>query len=204
MRPARMLSLILVGVMAGVLITGSAGAHLGGFKHLVKHMKKLFYTEAEADALLAGFLPRGQIRLTQGGPWNADQASVAITAFDLVTLDPPGSAPGDFTAVLGLTSPMTVGGVSHALTEIEICFRGGDSSADAIIGTRVWDTKTTTTLVLEHTTDHSSTSLSCYTVAPASPARPVGSLYLTLNFEFDNGTADDLEIGNVTTTWMPA
>ncbi|MGH2683910.1 MAG: hypothetical protein ACRDJP_00395 [Actinomycetota bacterium] len=223
MRTLRSISLLVVGTLLGTLLVGSAVAHVGGVRHLIKHLKKTFYTEAEADERFltdgegddrfltpaeaeAGFLPKGEITLSQAGPWMATGSAEVTMPSTYVQINPTASS--DVSARLLLTAPVSIGGTSYALRDVEICYAVEDGTGgDKIDSTAFFDfVPSGSTVMFTDETDRTSTSFSpfaCYTVTDPSPNVPTGSPTVLLSFFYDDDTTDTLSIKSATATWVP-
>lgn len=159
-----------------------------------------FLTQAEGEAL---FLSQGQIVLSQVGPWVGQNADVLASDVE-VTVISNGFAGSEFEALMQLLAPRQVGGQAYGLKDVEICYRLDDGSGDKLDSTTVTDNRTgASTTLVSHDTEGTATTDTCYTVGPATPTAPQGSLMLRLTIAINSAGTDRILIRNVKTTWVP-
>jgi hypothetical protein len=199
MRGIRVAALVLAGVLVGSVLIVPAAAHLDGLRHLIKHLKKSFYTEAEAEAL---FVAAGEIRLSQNGPWYGNGGTFVSYQADQVVIERGDSGATQLDAHLPLLAPSQVGGEAYALKEVEVCYSLVDAN-DKVDYTLVYDNRTESDLIVDDQTDRTSTEYECYATGPSSPVVPKGSLTLVVRNTTDNAGLDNILFRSVRTSWVP-
>jgi hypothetical protein len=197
---------VLVGA-ALVAVALSAGGVDSAPKPLTKKKAlKLFYTQAESDAL---FSRQGKIVLSHNGPWVFNEAyNATIVHDDVASVELESSTPGNAGAVHHLLAPVNLGMRTYGLERLRFCYalQSMGGSADKIEATEVWEQHADLAIeVINNTSDRTAIypSGECYEITPSSPYTPTDAGSLVLNVVHTSDTAGDrLHIYGVRTTWV--
>jgi hypothetical protein len=151
------------------------------------------------------FLTDGQIRISHNGVWSVVKFGLSdgsVREFQGATRIEATNGQLAW-AQLHLVGPVSIGSTNYALKNVRVCYMV--SPGEKIDGTAIYDQYDLLIHeIFEDPTDRTQSTWppECYTVVPATPIVPQGSLALTLKLDA-NAVGDFLDIGLVEATWTP-
>jgi hypothetical protein len=194
-------------VGAGSTLEGRKGKLVATNRTTGRLPDNIIATAPDADKLdgkdSSEFLRGNQIRISHNGQWSV----VKFGLSDGSVREYQGAVRIEATngelawAQLHLVGPVAIGPANFALKSVRVCYLV--SAGEKIDGTAIYDQSDLLIHeVFEDPTDRTVSAWppECYTVTPAAPIVPQGSLALTLKFDA-NAVGDFLDIGAVEATW---